>query len=138
MRYLNQFHQQKFLNQINKMINELHIIDYYDDIITSIISINKDRFILNCIKKNFINGVKTYYCVKIDEEYFKQIVSIIDKKSITKKDWNTINVIFKENNKSENIFLLEIESLIVGSTLKKAGSLDVIDIMFPFNISNLY
>ena len=122
------------------MINELHIIDYYDDIITSIISINKDRFILNCIKKNFINGVKTYYCVKIDEEYFKQIVSIIDKKSITKKDWNTINVIFKENNKSENIFLLEIESLIVGSTvtLKKAGSLDVIDIMFPFNISNLY
>ncbi|MBD3906423.1 hypothetical protein NAL32_19805 [Chryseobacterium sp. Ch-15] len=122
------------------IITELHIIDYYDDIITSIISINKDRFILNCIKKNFINGVKTYYCVKIDEEYFKQIVAIIDKKRISKKDWSTINVIFKENNKNDNVFLLEIESLIVGSnvTLKKASSLSVIDIMFPFDISDLY
>lgn len=65
------------------IITKLHIIDWYDDIITSVISFENERYIFNYIQKNS-NGDKTYYCVKIDEESFKQIGNIIDNKILTR------------------------------------------------------
>ncbi|SIR54336.1 hypothetical protein SAMN05880573_12631 [Chryseobacterium sp. RU33C] len=122
------------------IITKLHVIDWYDDIITSIVSFDNDIYIFNCIHKNFINGLKTYYCVKIDDDSFKQIGNIIEKKSLTKIDWNFINMIFKKNNITNNVFLLNIDSLSVGLDIifSKARSSDIIDIKFPFDISNLY
>jgi hypothetical protein len=32
-------------------INKLHIIDWYDDIITSIVSFEKDMYLFHCIHK---------------------------------------------------------------------------------------
>lgn len=85
-------------------ITKLHIIDWYDDIITSITSLGSDIYIFNCIQKNFVDGDKTYYCVKIDEESFKQIEYVINKKKFSSKDWNMINLIFEKNNINENVF----------------------------------
>ncbi|WP_426477553.1 hypothetical protein ACP3T3_20430 [Chryseobacterium sp. CBSDS_008] len=122
------------------IITKLHVIDWYDDIITSIVSFDNNIYIFNCIHKNFINGLKTYYCVKIDDDSSKQIGNIIEKKSLTKIDWNFINMIFKKNNKTNNVFLFNIDSLFVGLDIifSKARSSDIIDIKFPFDISNLY
>lgn len=122
------------------IITTLQIVDWYDDIITSIISFDNDKFILNCIQKNFVNGEKIYYCVKIDEESFEQIATMIKKNNLTKKDWNILNLIFEKNNKNENFFLLKTELLKVGSDVifNKANSSDVINIKFLFDISNLY
>ncbi|PWN57960.1 hypothetical protein [Chryseobacterium viscerum] len=121
------------------IITKLHIIDWYDDIITSVISFENERYIFNCIQKNS-NGGKTYYCVKIDEESFKQIGNIIDNKILTRSDWNIINLIFENNNKKDSVFLLNTELLFVGLDIifSKAGNSDIIDIKFPFDISTLY
>lgn len=122
------------------IITKLHIVDWYDDIITSITSLGDDIYIFNCIQKNFVNGEKTYYCVKIDEESFKQIRNIIEKKSLTRNDWNIINLIFEKNNKNENVFLLKTESLLVGSDIifNKVKSSDIKNIKLPFDASTLY
>ena len=49
-------------------------------------------------------------------------------------------MIFKKNNITNNVFLLNIDSLSVGLDIifSKARSSDIIDIKFPFDISNLY
>ena len=60
-------------------ITKLYIVDWYDDIITSIISFENDElYLFNCIQRQFISGKKTYYCVKIDEESSKQIGNMIE------------------------------------------------------------
>lgn len=122
------------------IITKLQIVDWYDDIITSITSLGNEMYIFNCIQKKIVNGEKTYYCVKIDEESFKQIGSIIEKNNLTTNDWNIINLIFKKNNRNENVFLLKTESLFVGSDIifNKVKSSDIKNIKFPFDISTLY
>lgn len=123
------------------IISQLLILDWYDDIITSIISFeNGELYLLNCIQKHSIIGDKTYYCVKIDAATFKQIENITEKKNFTAGDWDMINLIFEKNNKNDHIFLLKIKSLLVGTdvVLDKAKNLDIIHIKFPFDISTLY
>lgn len=122
------------------IITKLFIIDWYDGVITSITSLEKDIYIFHCIQVNSADSERTYYCVKIAEKSFKQIEYITDKKSLTTKDWNMINLIFKMNNKYENVFLSKSKSLLVGSDIifTKAKSSDIIDIKFPFDVSILY
>lgn len=122
------------------IITKLHILDWYDDIVTSITSLGNETYIFNCIHKNFVNGEKIYYCVKIDEESCKQIGNIIEKKNLTGNDWNIINLIFEKNNKNENVFLLKTESLLVGSDIifTKAKRSDLKNSKLPFDISTLY
>lgn len=86
-------------------ITNLHIIDWYDDIITSVVSSEKEVYLFHCIDKNFKTHEKTYYCVKIDEISFLRIESIlVNLKSFKRKEWNVINDIFRSNNKKENAF----------------------------------
>lgn len=122
-------------------ITKLYIVDWYDDIITSIISFENDElYLFNCIQRQFISGKKTYYCVKIDEESSKQIGNMIEKKIFTKKDYDILNLIFEKNNKNDNVFLLDTESLFVGSDIifRKTKNSDLRSITFPFDISTLY
>jgi hypothetical protein len=122
------------------VITKLFIIDWYDGVITSITSLEKDIYIFHCIQVNSADSERTYYCVKIDEKSFKQIEYMMDKKFITRKDWNMINLLFEMNNKYENVFLSKSESLLVGSDIifTKAKSSDIINIKFPFDFSILY
>ncbi|WP_313003299.1 hypothetical protein [Chryseobacterium gleum] len=122
------------------IIAELHILDWYDDILTSLVSLENDTYIFNCIKKNFVGGEKIYYCVKIDENSCKQIRSIIKKGNFTDKDWNIMSQTFEKNNKNNHVFLSKTKSLAVGSeiVLNKANSSDIIQIKFPLDISVLY
>jgi hypothetical protein len=122
------------------IITKLHIIDWYDDIVTSLTSFGNEVYIFNCIQKNFVSGEKVYYCVKIGEGSFKQIESILEKKNLTGGDWNILNLIFKKNNTDENIFLLKTELRLVGSdiTFNKVNYSEIININFPFDISTLY
>ncbi|MDR2237996.1 MAG: hypothetical protein LBE92_17885 [Chryseobacterium sp.] len=122
------------------IITKLHIVDWYDDMITSIISFGKETYIFNCIQKYPVNGEKTYYCVKIDEESFKQIGYIIDKKSLSTTDWNILNSTFEKNNKIDHVFLLKTKSMSVGSDIRldKVKNSDIINIELPFDISTLY
>ncbi|MFS4474433.1 hypothetical protein [Chryseobacterium sp. T20] len=121
-------------------IIQLHILDWYDDIITSWISLENDSYIFTCVQKDFTNGEKIYYGVKTDEKSSEQIQNIIEKKTFTKRDWSTINRIFEENNKSDNVFLLRTASLSVGLdiTLSKVKKSDIRAIRFPVDISTLY
>ncbi|MDW9382596.1 hypothetical protein GFU89_20655 [Chryseobacterium sp. JV558] len=122
-------------------ITKLYIVDWYDDIITSIISFENDElYLFNCIQRQFINGKKTYYCVKIDEISSQQIQDIIAKKKLIKSDWNIINLIFEKNNKNDHVFLLDTESLFIGSDIifRKTRNSDLRSIKFPFDISTLY
>lgn len=122
------------------IITKLHIIDWYDDIVTSLTSFGNEVYIFNCIQKNFVSGEKVYYCVKIGEESFKQIGNILEKKNLTGGDWNILNLIFEKNNTEENIFLLKTELLLVGSdiTFNKVNDSEIINIKLPFDISTLY
>jgi hypothetical protein len=115
-------------------------MDWYDGIITSITSLEKDIYIFHCIQINFTNDERTYYCVKVDEKLFKQIEYMMDKKFITRKDWDIINLIFEMNNKYKNVFLSKSESLSVGSNIifTQVKSSDIINIKFPFDVSTLY
>ncbi|MDQ1857776.1 hypothetical protein [Chryseobacterium sp. WLY505] len=121
-------------------IIQLHILDWYDDMMTSWISLENDSYIFTCIQKDFTNGEKIYYGVKTDEKSSEQIQNIIEKKTFTKKDWSTINLIFEENNKSDNVFLLRTVSLSVGSdiTFSKVKNSDIRTIKLPVDISTLY
>lgn len=122
------------------IITKLFIIDWYDGVITSITSLGKDIYIFQCIQVNSADSERTYYCVKIDEKSFKQVEYMTDKKCITRKDWNMINLIFEMNNKDENVFLSKSKSLLVGSDIifTKAKSSDIMNIEFPFDVSILY
>ncbi|MBO9693767.1 hypothetical protein [Chryseobacterium sp.] len=119
---------------------ELHILDWYDDILTSLVSSEKDTYIFNCIQKNFVSGEKIYYCIKIDEDSCKQIRSIIKKGNFTDKDWNIMSQTFEKNNKNNHVFLSKTKSLAVGSeiVLNKVNSSDIIQLKFPSDISVLY
>ncbi|WP_114821381.1 hypothetical protein [Chryseobacterium sp. KLBC 52] len=121
-------------------IIQLHILDWYDDMITSWISLENDSYIFTCIQKDFTNGEKIYYGVKTDEKSCEKIRDIIGKKIFTKRDWSTINRIFEENNKSDNVFLLRTVSLYVGSdiTFSKVKNSDIRTIKLPVDISTLY
>ncbi|MGE8512461.1 MAG: hypothetical protein ACN6N7_07140 [Chryseobacterium culicis] len=121
-------------------ITKLYIVDWYDDIITSVTLFENDVYIFNCIHKDNNNEEKTYYCVKIDEISSQKIRDIIEKKKLTTDDWNIINVIFEKNNKKDHVFLLKTESLFVGSDIifRKTKNSDIRSITFPFDISTLY
>ncbi|WP_415326136.1 hypothetical protein [Chryseobacterium sp. MMS23-Vi53] len=121
-------------------ITKLHIIDWYDDIITAITFLGNEVYIFHCIKINLTNQDKTYYSVKIDDKWFQQIEYVMNKKIFSSKDWKIINSIFEKNNKSENIFLFKTKLLSIGSdiTFIKIQSPIIIKLKFPFDISVLY
>ena len=58
-------------------IDNLYIIDWYDNVITSVILSDNKKYFLNCININFINNQKTYYCVELDNNSFDKILKII-------------------------------------------------------------
>ena len=122
------------------VITQLYILDWYDDIITSVTLFENDMYIFNCIRKDVNNGEKTYYCVKIDEISSQKIRDIMEKKKLTTDDWNIINVIFEKNNKNDHVFLLKTESLFIGSDIifRKTKNSDIRSITFPFDTSTLY
>ncbi|MEJ5051813.1 hypothetical protein WH221_18435 [Chryseobacterium culicis] len=122
------------------IITQLHILDWYDDIITSVTLFENDVYVFNCIQKDVNNGEKTYYCVKIDEISSQQIRDVIEKKKLTTSDWNVINLIFEKNNKNDHVFLLKAESLFIGSDIifKKIKKTDIRSIKLPFDISTLH
>lgn len=121
-------------------IIQLYILDWYDDMITSWISLESDSYIFTCVQKDFTNGEKTYYGVRTDEKSCEKIRDIIGKKTFTKRDWSTIDRIFEENNKSDNVFLLRTVSLSVGLdiTLSKVKNSNIRAIKLPVDISTLY
>jgi hypothetical protein len=122
------------------VITQLYILDWYDDIITSVTLFENDMYIFNCIQKDINNGEKTYYCVKIDEISSQKIRDVMEKKKLTAGDWNSINLIFEKNNIDDHVFLLKTESLFIGLDimLRKTKKLDLRSIKFPFDISTLY
>jgi len=122
------------------IITQLHILDWYDDIITSVTLFENDIYIFNCIQKDVSNGEKTYYCVKTDEMSSQQIRGVMDKKKLTTSDWDIINLIFEKNNKYGHVYLLKTEQLFIGLDVvfMKTKSSDLRTIQFPFEISTLY
>lgn len=123
-------------------ITKLHIIDWYDDIITSVVSFEKDVYLFHCIHKNFKTHEKTYYCVKIDEESFRMIeLLVISTSTFRRKEWGIINEIFRRNNKKENAFLVKSTSLSMGENIvfHELEASDLLrEIKFPFDVSVLY
>ena len=123
-------------------ITKLHIIDWYDDIVTSVFSFEKEVYLFHCIDKNFKTHEKTYYCVKIDEISFLRIESIlVNLKSFKRKEWNVINDIFRSNNKKENVFLVKSTSLSMSENIvfHELEASDLLrKIKFPFDVSVLY
>ena len=116
------------------------MLDWYDDVITSVTLFENDVYIFSCIHKDVNNGEKTYYCVKIDEISSQKIRDIMEKKKLITDDWDIINVIFEKNNKNDHVFLLKAESLFIGSDIifRKTKNSHIRSITFPFDISTLY
>ena len=119
-------------------INNLYIIDWYDNVITSIILSDNKKYFLNCININFIDNQKTYYCVELDNNSFDKILKIIKKSNLIKNDWNTINLILNKINSLDNIALLKTESLSVGTVIALQETNNIINIKLPVDISNFY
>ncbi len=119
-------------------IDNLYIIDWYDNVITSIILSDNKKYFLNCININFINNQKTYYCVELDNNSFDKILKIIKKSNLIKNDWNTINLILNKINSLDNIALLKTESLSVGTVIALQETNNIINIKLPVDISNFY
>lgn len=123
-------------------ITNLHIIDWYDDVITSVVSFEKEVYLFHCIDKNFKTHEKTYYCVKIDEISFLRIESIpVNLKTFKRKEWNIINEFFRSNNEKENAFLVKSTSLSMGENIvfHELEASDLLrEIKFPFDVSVLY
>jgi hypothetical protein len=122
------------------IITKLHIVDWYDGIITSITFFGNEIYIFHCIEMNFTNNERIYYCVKIGDESFQQIEYLMNQKMFFSKDWKVINLIFEKNNVSENMFLLKTKLLSVGSdmTFNKTQSSSIVKVKFPFDFSTLY
>ena len=123
------------------IIEDLQIIDWYDDIITSIIQIDQRYYLSNCIKKNHKENEKTYYNVQIPNSIFKKIKIMITSKEIfTNRDWNYINIIFKKNNVKNNIIVFDTFLLEVGLNVfvNKQDDFEIKDIHFPFDAGLLY
>ena len=119
-------------------IDNLYIIDWYDNVITSIILSDNKKYFLNCININFIDNQKTYYCVELDNNSFDKILKIIKKSNLIKNDWNTINLILNKINSLDNIALLKTESLSVGTDIALQETNNIINIKLPVDISNFY
>ena len=119
-------------------IDNLYIIDWYDNVITSIILSDNKKYFLNCININFIDNQKTYYCVELDNNSFDKILKIIKKSNLIKNDWNTINLILNKINSLDNIALLKTESLSVGTVLALQETNNLINIKLPVDISSFY
>ena len=119
-------------------IDNLYIIDWYDNVITSIILSDNKKYFLNCININFIDNQKTYYCVELDNNSFDKILKIIKKSNLIKNDWNTINLILNKINSLDNIALLKTESLSVGTVIALQETNNLINIKLPVDISNFY
>jgi len=119
-------------------IDNLYIIDWYDNVITSIILSDNKKYFLNCININFIDNQKTYYCVELDNNSFDKILKIIKKSNLIKNDWNTINLILNKINSLDNIALLKTESLSVGTVIALQETNNIINIKLPVDISSFY
>ena len=119
-------------------IDNLYIIDWYDNVITSVILSDNKKYFLNCININFINNQKTYYCVELDNNSFDKILKIIKKSNLIKNDWNTINLILNKINSLDNIALLKTESLSVGTVIALQETNNIINIKLPVDISSFY
>ena len=119
-------------------IDNLYIIDWYDNVITSVILSDNKKYFLNCININFIDNQKTYYCVELDNNSFDKILKIIKKSNLIKNDWKTINLILNKINSLDNIALLKTESLSVGTVLALQETNNIINIKLPVDISNFY
>ena len=119
-------------------IDNLYIIDWYDNVITSIILSDNKKYFLNCININFIDNQKTYYCVELDNNSFDKILKIIKKSNLIKNDWNTINLILNKINSLDNIALLKTESLSVGTVIALQETNNLINIKLPVDISSFY
>ena len=119
-------------------IDNLYIIDWYDNVITSVILSDNKKYFLNCININFINNQKTYYCVELDNNSFDKILKIIKKSNLIKNDWKTINLILNKINSLDNIALLKTESLSVGTVIALQETNNIINIKLPVDISNFY
>ena len=119
-------------------IDNLYIIDWYDNVITSVILSDNKKYFLNCININFIDNQKTYYCVELDNNSFDKILKIIKKSNLIKNDWNTINLILNKINSLDNIALLKTESLSVGTVIALQETNNIINIKLPVDISNFY
>ena len=119
-------------------IDNLYIIDWYDNVITSVILSDNKKYFLNCININFIDNQKTYYCVELDNNSFDKILKIIKKSNLIKNDWKTINLILNKINSLDNIALLKTESLSVGTVIALQETNNIINIKLPVDISNFY
>ena len=119
-------------------IDNLYIIDWYDNVITSVILSDNKKYFLNCININFIDNQKTYYCVELDNNSFDKILKIINKSNLIKNDWNTINLILNKINSLDNIALLKTESLSVGTVIALQETNNIINIKLPVDISSFY
>ena len=119
-------------------INRIIILDWYDDIITAIIKIDKKWYISICISKNFISNEKLYYNVEISNHEFKQIN--VDKKIFSKKDWNNINSIFLTNNNINRILLFKTDFIEINNNIViyNQNIVEINDIKLPFDVSLLY
>ena len=123
---------------VKERLDNLYIIDWYDNVITSIILSDNKKYFLNCININFIDNQKTYYCVELDNNSFDKILKIIKKSNLIKNDWNTINLILNKINSLDNIALLKTESLSVGTVIALQETNNIINIKLPVDISNFY
>ena len=119
-------------------IDNLYIIDWYDNVITSVILSDNKKYFLNCININFIDNQKTYYCVELDNNSFDKILKIIKKSNLIKNDWKTITLILNKINSPDNIALLKTESLSVGTVIALQETNNIINIKLPVDISNFY
>lgn len=129
------------MNRNDMILTDLYIIDWYDDIITSIINFENKYYLSNCIYKDFRKNEKIYYNVKITKIIFEKIKSmILVKETFGEKEWDYINLVFLKNNKQNNVLFFKTNNLQVGTTLimEKNYTPKTNNINFPFDIALIY
>lgn len=122
------------------IVNEIHIIDWYDGVITSIIKIDEKYYLSNCIYYNKKNNERMYYNINISKYLFfkiKKLVLLID--TFSDLEWDYLNMVFNNNNKIDKLlFFKTLNTLEINQNVFKCDQNELKKIFFPFDVGLLY
>jgi hypothetical protein len=122
------------------IINEVHIIDWYDGVITSIIKIDEKYYLSNCIYYNKTDNERMYYNINISKYSFLKIkkqLFLLD--TFSDLEWDYINKVFKKHNEIDKLLVFKTLNLVeVNQKVFKCDQNELKKIFFPFDVGLLY
>ena len=119
------------------IVNEIYILEWYDNIITAIICSDDKCFLSNCININSKNHEVTYYNIEVTKE---EVSCYFSKKNYKIEDWILLNLIFKKNNIEEKCtqFTTKLLEIGVDINMHPVANKNIKVIKFPFDIASMY